>query len=173
MRPARSSHGTDRSPISRIAKRAEEALRESEARLAETERELRRTLDSIPTITWRAAPNGYVQQLNKRWFDYTGTTPEQMRGRGWKSAFILTTCAGFRHGRVNVTAGKPSTARRACAAFDGEYRWFLFRPAPARDETGNDRRMVRNRSPTSRTESAPKMRCGAVKRFLRKVSGSV
>ena len=61
-------------------------MRESEARLAETERELRLTLDSIPTITWRAGANGYVQQLNKRWFEYTGTTPEEVRG--WRLEIV-------------------------------------------------------------------------------------
>ena len=43
-----------------------QTLRGSEARLGEAERELRLTLDSIPTITWRGASNGYVQYLNKR-----------------------------------------------------------------------------------------------------------
>jgi PAS domain S-box-containing protein len=47
-------------------KETEQTLRASEARLAEAERELRLTLDSIPTITWRGASNGYVQYLNKR-----------------------------------------------------------------------------------------------------------
>jgi PAS domain S-box-containing protein len=118
-------------------KRAESALLHSEARLAETERELRVTLDSIPTITWRAGPNGYVQQLNKRWFEYTGTTPEQVRGWRWK---LCVHPDDLDHlveiGTQYVTTGMSIDCEARLRRHDGEYRWFLFRPAPARDESG-------------------------------------
>jgi PAS domain S-box-containing protein len=118
-------------------KRAESALLRSEARLAEAERELRLTLDSIPTITWRAGPNGFVQQLNKRWFEYTGTTPEQIRGARWKSCVHpddLDRLVDI--GRAYVASETPIDGEARLRRFDGTYRWFLFRPAPARDETG-------------------------------------
>jgi PAS domain S-box-containing protein len=109
----------------------------AEARLAETERELRVTLDSIPTITWRAAPNGYVQQLNRRWFDYTGTTPEEVRGWRWKLCVHpddLERLVAI--GSDYVSSGVPIDGEARLRRHDGVYRWFLFRPAPARDETG-------------------------------------
>jgi PAS domain S-box-containing protein len=116
---------------------AEDALRQSQARLAETERELRLTLDSIPTMTWRGAPNGDVQYLNKPWFDYTGTTPEQVRGSRWQSCVHPDDLAGLLDiGRAYVASEKTIDAEARLRRFDGEYRWFLFRPAPARDETG-------------------------------------
>ena len=119
-------------------KQAEEALRQSEAQLARAERELRRTLDSIPTMTWRSAPNGYVQQLNKRFFDYTGTTPEQVRGRGWQSVVHPDDLEPLLDsGRTYVSSGIPIDAEARLRRFDGTYRWFLFRPAPSRDEAGN------------------------------------
>jgi PAS domain S-box-containing protein len=119
-------------------KRAEEALRQSEARLSEAERELRLMLDSIPVITWRGAANGYVQQLNKRWFEYTGTTSEQVRGRGWKSCVHPDDLEPLVDaGSKYVAAGVPIDTEARLRRFDGEYRWFLFRPAPARDEAGN------------------------------------
>jgi PAS domain S-box-containing protein len=119
-------------------KRAEQALRESEARLSEAERELRVTLDTIPVIVWRgAAANGYVQQLNKRWFEYTGTTPEQVRGRRWKQCIHPDDLE--RHVQIGadyVAAGTPIDSEARLRRFDGEYRRFLFRPAALRDETG-------------------------------------
>lgn len=118
-------------------KRAEEALRQSEARLSEAERELRVTLDTIPVMVWRGAANGYVQQLNKRWFEYTGTTPEQMRGRRWKQCVHPDDLE--RHvqtGTDYVAAGTPIDSEARLRRFDGEYRRFLFRPAALRDETG-------------------------------------
>jgi PAS domain S-box-containing protein len=118
-------------------KRAEAALRQSETRIAAAERELRRTLDSIPTITWRAAPNGYVQHLNKRWFEYTGTTPEQVHGWRWK---LCVHPDDLDHlldiGNQYVATGWSIDAEARVRRHDGTYRWFLFRPAPARDETG-------------------------------------
>ena len=118
-------------------KAAESALLQSEARLAQTERELRLTLDSIPTITWRAAPNGYVQQLNRRWFEYTGTTPEQVRGWRWKLCvhpddLDQLVAVGNEYVSTGISIDGEARLRR----HDGEYRWFLFRPAAARDETG-------------------------------------
>jgi len=119
-------------------KRAEQALRESEARLSEAERELRVTLDTIPVIVWRgAAANGYVQQLNKRWFEYTGTTPEQVRGRRWKQCIHPDDLE--RHVQIGadyVAAGTPIDSEARLRRYDGEYRRFLFRPAALRDETG-------------------------------------
>jgi PAS domain S-box-containing protein len=118
-------------------KAAETALRDSEARLASTERELRLTLDSIPTITWRAPANGYVQHLNKRWFEYTGTTPDQIRGRRWKSCVHPDDIDQLIEiGRQYVASGKPIDGEARVRRHDGTYRWFLFRPSPARDETG-------------------------------------
>ena len=119
-------------------KLAEDALQESQIRLAETERDLRIMLDSIPTITWRAGSNGYVQYLNKRWFEYTGTTPDQVRGWRWKLCVHPDDLDPLvEAGNIYVTSGDPIDSEARLRRFDGEYRWFLFRPAPVRDEAGN------------------------------------
>jgi PAS domain S-box-containing protein len=119
-------------------RRAEEAVLQSEARLAEAERELRLMLDSIPTITWRSAPNGYVQHLNRRWFDYTGTTPDQVQGWRWKLCIHPDDVDQLVEvGNAYVATGKSIDGEARVRRHDGAYRWFLFRPAPVRDETGN------------------------------------
>ena len=116
---------------------AEQALQQSETRLAQAEHELRLTLDSIPVITWRGAANGYVQQLNKRWFEYTGTTPEQVRGWRWKLCVHPDDLERLVEiGSAYVASGEPIDCEARLRRFDGTYRWFLFRPAPARDEAG-------------------------------------
>jgi PAS domain S-box-containing protein len=114
-----------------------EGQRQTQARLSEAERELRLTLDSIPAIIWRGGSNGYVQQLNKRWFDYTGTTFEQVRGRRWKSCVHPDDLEHLvEAGDKYVASGIPMDSEARLRRFDGEYRWFLFRPVPARDENG-------------------------------------
>ena len=119
-------------------KAAQDALRRSEARLAETERDLRLTLDSIPTMIWRGAANGYVQYLNKRWYDYTGTTHEEVRGWRWKLCIHPEDLDRLVEvGTAYVASGIPLDGEARVRRFDGEYRWFLFRPAPAHDAAGN------------------------------------
>ena len=59
-------------------KRAEEALRASEE-------QFRTLVDSIPNLAWWANADGYITWYNRRWYEYTGTTSEQMEGWGWQS----------------------------------------------------------------------------------------
>jgi PAS domain S-box-containing protein len=63
-------------------RRIEEALRESE----ESEEQLHTLADSMPNLAWWANGDGYITWYNRRWYEYTGTTPEQMEGWGWQSA---------------------------------------------------------------------------------------
>ncbi|MDP8915623.1 MAG: PAS domain S-box protein, partial [Pseudomonadota bacterium] len=58
--------------------RAEAALRASEARF--------RTLaDNIAQLAWMTDESGAARWYNQRWYDYTGTTFEDMQGWGWKA----------------------------------------------------------------------------------------
>jgi len=40
--------------------------------------------DTIPQLTWMARPDGHTFWYNRRWYEYTGTTPEAMEGWGWQ-----------------------------------------------------------------------------------------
>ena len=59
-------------------RRAEEALRDSEERF-------RTMANAIPQLAWIARSDGHIFWYNQRWYDYTGTTPEEMEGWGWQS----------------------------------------------------------------------------------------
>ncbi|MBV9558341.1 MAG: PAS domain-containing protein, partial [Pseudolabrys sp.] len=52
----------------------------AEAALRESERQFRSLADSIPTLCWMAEADGYIFWYNNRWYDYTGTSPEDMEG---------------------------------------------------------------------------------------------
>jgi len=114
-----------------IRKRTSEALWESEERF--------HTLaDNIAQLAWMASPDGDLFWYNKRWFDYTGTTLEQVRGWGWRQVHHpdhlerVTEKFGqfIRDGQVWEDTF-PLRGR------DGTYRWFLSRAIPIRDEAGN------------------------------------
>src|SRR5256884_1877206 len=99
---------------------------------------LRKILDTIPTLASCNLPDGSNEFLNQRWHDYTGLSPQEARGRGWRVAVhpedlqkVLDTFRGLR------TSGEPREIEHRLRRHDGEYRWFLFRVEPLRDELGN------------------------------------
>ena len=56
-----------------------------ERQLREREEGLRQLANSIPQLAWMAQPDGHIFWYNERWYEYTGTTFEQMLGWGWQS----------------------------------------------------------------------------------------
>ncbi|PZM08591.1 PAS domain-containing protein [Rhizobium tubonense] len=111
-------------------KRAEEALRTSETNL-------RDNLNALPTTAWSTWPDGYVDFLNARWLDYSGSTAEQAGGFGWGDV-IHPDDAGrlFNYWQTCLATGKSVDIEARMRRYDGEYRWFLFRADPLRDENG-------------------------------------
>ncbi|HVT27524.1 MAG TPA: PAS domain S-box protein [Lacipirellulaceae bacterium] len=111
-------------------KRAEEALRRSEA-------DLRTLADSIPQLVWMARPDGYIVWYNRGWYDYTGTTPEEMEGWGWQSlhdpAHLPKVMERWRH---SLKTGKPFEMEFPLRGADGSFAWFLTRVNPVRDVSG-------------------------------------
>jgi PAS domain S-box-containing protein len=112
-------------------KRAEEKIRKSETHL-------RRTIDAIPTIAWCARPDGSAEFWNRRWFDYTGLSAEEARGWGWSVAYHPEDVVRVTDKWLEFLAsGEPGEVEGRLRRYDGEYRWFLVRAAPLRDESGN------------------------------------
>ena len=102
-----------------------------------SEDQLRVMIDEIPALVWSCRPDGTVDFCNQRWLDYTGISFEQARGSGWKVSIhpedadkLLETWSGI------LTAGQPGEIEARVRRFDGEYRWFLLRALPVRDEHG-------------------------------------
>jgi PAS domain S-box-containing protein len=116
---------------------AEEALLKSEAQLADAERELRLTLDLIPTLAWRAHADGLAEYLNKRWLDYTGLSQEQALGWDWQAAVHPDDRPILHNTWLRMLAsGRSEEVEARMRRFDGTYRWFLFRAETLRDERG-------------------------------------
>jgi PAS domain-containing protein len=41
--------------------------------------------DNLPQLAWIAEADGWIFWYNRRWYEYTGTTPAEMAGWGWQS----------------------------------------------------------------------------------------
>jgi PAS domain S-box-containing protein len=101
----------------------------SEASLRENEERFRTLADNISQFAWMADATGWLFWYNQRWFEYTGTTLEQMQGWG-----IDCVVEHFRHCLETGEDWEDTFPLRSKA---GEYRWFLSRAIPIRDEAGN------------------------------------
>jgi formate hydrogenlyase transcriptional activator len=103
-----------------------------------TEDQLRAIIDTIPVLAWSADPDGSADFFNQRWLEYAGLSVEEARGWGWMIAVHtddlarITECC-----KSIVAAGEPGEIEARLRRADGEYRWFLFRASPFRDESGN------------------------------------
>jgi PAS domain S-box-containing protein len=118
-------------------KRAEDGLRRSEARLAEAQRELQLTIDSIPTLVASYSPDGARDFVNQVWRDYTGLSREDAKGQSWSIiAHPDDTEESDREWRACLATGKPFHMAHRLRRLDGAYRWHMVNRVPLRDGNG-------------------------------------
>src|SRR5580704_5514417 len=111
-------------------RRAEDAIRASE-------RNLNQIINTIPMLAWSARPDGFCDFLNQRWLDFTGVSAEQARGSGWESTIHPDDAKGLLDSwQMALVTGQLADVEARMRRFDGEYRWFLLRASPLRDESG-------------------------------------
>lgn len=110
---------------------AQKATEESEARLTAL-------VDSIATLAWMANADGAIFWFNRRWYEYTGTTAEQMNGWGWQSVHdpeILP--AVMEKWNRSIQTGQPFEMVFPLRGADGVFRSFMTRIVPVKDAAGN------------------------------------
>ncbi len=115
-------------------RRAEEARRSAEEGF-------RTMANNISQLAWMADASGYIFWYNDRWYDYSGTTFEEMAGWGWKKIHhpdhvqlvVDKITRSFESGEV-WDQTFPLRGR------DGNFRWFLSRAVPIRDAEGKVQR---------------------------------
>jgi PAS domain S-box-containing protein len=113
-------------------KRAEEAAYRSE-------KELRDVIETIPAMAWATLPDGANEFVNRSWLEFTGISSRDTSGAGWKAVFHPADVATHvEKWYASLATGAPfENEARVQRASDGEYRWFLHRGVPLRDESGN------------------------------------
>jgi two-component system cell cycle sensor histidine kinase/response regulator CckA len=111
-------------------KRAETALRESEARF-------RNIADSIPALVWMSDADGECIFVNRRWTDYTGRAEEDELGHGFAENIHADQQArSAAVERALFTEQKMGTDEYQLRGKDGTYRWFLDTTVPRFDTDG-------------------------------------
>lgn len=111
-------------------KRAEEGLRESEAKF-------QAIANSIDQMIWATRADGYHDYFNDRWYEYTGVAPGRTDGEGWSELFHpddrqRTWDAWER----SLSTGIPYHIEYRLRHHSGSYRWVIGRAQPVRDDQG-------------------------------------
>jgi PAS domain S-box-containing protein len=104
--------------------------------LAEAKAGLYRAIsEAMPHIVWTASANGEVDYLNRQWYQFTETYPENCLGFGWLNEIHPDDRPGFEiELREAIAKAKPFEGEARLRGANGDYRWFLFRSLPIKDE---------------------------------------
>jgi formate hydrogenlyase transcriptional activator len=99
---------------------------------------LRLLIDSIPALIHSGPPDGTLDYFNQRWLDYLGLPLESLVGWKWTAAIHPEDIEELiAKSRVALSKGEPFEVEARVRRADGEYRRFLSRSVPLRDEKGN------------------------------------
>jgi PAS domain S-box-containing protein len=103
-----------------------------------SEQRYRFLADSVPQIVWTARPDGNLDYYNQRWFDYSGSSLEEMEKVGWTSFVhpedLPPAIAAW---QTSIATGHSyEVSFRIRRASDGAYRWHLVRAFPMKAADG-------------------------------------
>ena len=115
-----------------------ETLKQTQEKLREDERELRRITDAIPQTIVVLDPSGAPLYANQATLDYTGLTSEDVVAPHFRERiFHADDLERLREERkAALGRGLPFEVEQRALRKDGEYRWFLIRYNPFRNEQG-------------------------------------
>ena len=106
--------------------------------LRRREKELRDLLETIPAMTVTVLPDGTDVFIGKRYVEYSGLSADKARRSGWKAtAHPDDVDEHVSKWRSSLVSGEPIEIETRFRRADGEYRWFLARAVPLRDDQGN------------------------------------
>jgi PAS domain S-box-containing protein len=136
--------------LARLVPSVQRALREAreraERRMAEeisrrSEKELLDVIEAIPTMVFTTSPDGSSAWANGQWVAYTGLSVEDTSGAGWQSTLHPDDVdEHVTKWQQSLVSGEPFEDEARHRSADGEYRWFLVRAVPLRDERGKIRK---------------------------------
>ena len=117
--------------------RSREILQSALAEARTSEASLRQVVDTIPALVWCNLPDGPNDFSNQRWQVYTGISSDEGHGWGWQVIVHPDDLPGLMKTWMGmVSVGQAGEFEARLRRHDGEFRWFLCRIEPLRDQTG-------------------------------------
>ena len=111
------------------------AQKDAELALQQSERQMQRIMDTVPSMLWSMAPDGSVTFINRKVRDYTGMSLDQIREEGRletihpeERELVAREC------QEALKNGNHYEAEYRIRRADGMYRWHLSRGVPLRNE---------------------------------------
>src|ERR1700742_672027 len=123
--------------ITAVAGQLDLLKRDTRAEAVAREQQFRTLANSISQLAWMADGEGNIFWYNDRWYDYTGTTLEEMKGWGWQKVHHPDEVARVvERIKVAFATGQPWEDTFPLRSKTGDYRWFLSRALPITNEEG-------------------------------------
>jgi PAS domain S-box-containing protein len=136
--------------LARLVPAVQRALREARERAERkvaaevarrSEKELLEVIEAIPTMAFTTLADGGSVWVNRRWVEYTGLSVDSTSGAGWRSSVHPDDFDGhINKWQASMASGEPFENEARHRSANGEYRWFLVRAVPLRDESGRIRK---------------------------------
>ena len=105
--------------------------------LRDSEAQFRQLAETIPNLAWMAHPDGEIFWYNRRWYEYTGTTPAEMAGWGWQRVHDPKSLPRvLERWRASLGSGAPFDMVFPLKGRDGVFRPFLTLVNPLRGPDG-------------------------------------
>ncbi len=118
--------------------RANVDLEKALTEIKRSEIELRTIVDALPAHAWASRADRHNIYCNQQWLDYSGITQEGTRSWTYRDTIHPDDLEPFVKKWNELSAnGATVEAEARFRRYDGEYRWFLVRALPVRDEHGN------------------------------------
>ncbi|MVF14475.1 PAS domain S-box protein [Ketobacter sp. MCCC 1A13808] len=103
--------------------------------LGESEERFRMLAENMSQLAWTCEVLGKVTWLNQRWLDYIGRPFEEMGDEGWLQTIHPDYISQVKGSIANaLRSGEVWEDTFPLLGYDGQYRWFLSRAIPIRDE---------------------------------------
>ncbi len=105
--------------------------------LRREEKHLRDVVETIPAMAFSARPDGSTEFVNRPWLDYSGLPEKANLGTGWQLTIHPDDLdEHLSKWRASLASGAPFENESRQRDANGEYRWFLVRAVPLRDQHG-------------------------------------
>lgn len=116
---------------------AEERLRASERKLRDSEASFRQLADAMPQLVWVAEVDGHTSYYNSRVSEFAGARMQEDGSWLWQGMMhpedLDRTDKAWTQA---IATGQDYVVEHRVKMADGQYRWFLSRAYPFRDENG-------------------------------------
>ncbi len=116
-----------------LSQRAKESVERAET----SDQALHDFVENLADLAWSARPDGYIDYFNRRWYEYTGTTFDEVKGWGWEKVHEGTLLPEVvARWNLSLTTLEPFEMEYRLRSVSGQFRWFLTRAHALRDRYG-------------------------------------